>query len=107
MSLASETIVFMLVAINDYFKLPVAYYMVNKLKGTEKAKLLKTILCTLSENNIDVVSITFDGASSNIFMCEDLGARLKSNVIEDIVPYFVHPADESKRIYIYSTMLVI
>lgn len=58
-------------------------------------------MCTLYKKNIDIVSITFDGASSNISMCEELGAQLKSIEIEKIVPYFVHSADKSKRIYIF------
>lgn len=99
--LASEVLVFMLVAINQNFKLPIAYYFTDKLNGREKAKLLKTILCTLYEKNIDIVSITFDGAPSNMSMCEELGAYLKPIEIEKIIPYFVHPANESKRIYIF------
>lgn len=72
MPLASEVLVFMLVAINQNFKLPIAYYFIDKLNGLEKAELLKTILYTLYEKNINVVSITFDGASSNISMCQEL-----------------------------------
>ncbi|KYN27348.1 THAP domain-containing protein 9, partial [Trachymyrmex cornetzi] len=63
--------------------------------------LLKTVLCALYEKNVDVVSITFDGASSNISICEELGARLKPIDIEDIVPYFAHPNNEHKRISIF------
>lgn len=98
--LASEVLVFMLVAINQNFKLPIAYYYTDKLSGREKAKLLKNILCTLYEKNLDVVSITFDGASSNISMCQELGAYLRTE-IEEIKPYFDHPIDKSKRIYIF------
>ncbi|KYN08274.1 THAP domain-containing protein 9 [Cyphomyrmex costatus] len=90
-----------LVAINDKFKLPIAYYFTDQLNGHEKAKLLKTALCALYENNIDVVSITFDGAASNISMCQELGAHLKSTDIENNVPYFDHPTNECKRIRIF------
>jgi len=99
--LASEVLVFMIVAINHNFKLPIAYYFINKLTSSEKANLLKTILCTLYEKNIDVVSITFDEASTNISMCEKLGAHLNSFKIDVIVPYFVHPANKFKRIRIF------
>lgn len=34
-------------------------------------------------------------------MCEELGARLKQTDIENIIPYFFHPADNSKRIHIF------
>jgi len=53
------------------------------------------------EKNIDIVSITFDGASTNISMCEKLGAHLNSFKIDEIVPYFVHPANKFKRIRIF------
>jgi len=53
------------------------------------------------KKNIDVISITFDGASSNISMCEELSAHLKPTDIENITPYFAHPADKRKRIYIF------
>jgi len=100
-ALANEVLAFILVAINHRFKLPIAYYFTEKLNGHEKAKLLKTVLCALYEKNIDVISITFDGASSNIFMCEELDAHVKSTDIENITPYFAHPADKRKRIYIF------
>lgn len=42
--LASEVLVFMLVAINQNFKFPIAYYFADKLNGREKANLLKTFI---------------------------------------------------------------
>lgn len=36
-----------------------------------------------------------------IYQCEELGARLKQTDIENIKPYFVHPANKSKHIYIF------
>lgn len=66
--LASEVLVFMLVAINHSFKIPVTYYLSDHLSGREKGQLLTIILCKLFENYIDITSITFDGASSNISM---------------------------------------
>lgn len=99
--LASEVLVFMLVAINHNFKMPVAYYLTDHLSDREKGQLLTTILCKLFENNIDITSRTFDGAPSNISMCEELGARLRQTDIENIIPYFLHPANKLKRIYIF------
>lgn len=58
----------------------------------EKAKLFNNILCILYEKQINVVSITFD---------EILDAQLNQTTVEQILPYFIHPVDESKRIYIF------
>lgn len=74
------------------------FYLIESLNGKEKAKLLNNILCILHEKKINVVSITFDGATSNIAMCEVLGAQLKH---VNIVSYFYHPVDKSKHIYIF------
>ncbi|KYN14927.1 THAP domain-containing protein 9, partial [Trachymyrmex cornetzi] len=60
----------------------------------------KVIKSHFMKKNVDVVNITFDGASLNIYMCEKLGARLKPIDIEDIVPYFAHSNNEHKRISI-------
>jgi len=99
--LATQVLVVMLVCINDHFKIPIAYYFIHSLNGREKTNLISNILCELYKHNIDVVSITFDGAPSNISMCEILGAQLKECHVEKLVPYFTHPADESKRIRIF------
>lgn len=89
---------FLLVVTNQHFKLPIAYYFTDRLNSREKAKLLKTILYTLYNKSINVVSITFNGAPSNISMCEEMGARLKHVKIEEIKPFFVHLAEECKLI---------
>lgn len=105
--LANQALVFMLVCINSHFKIPIAYYLIHALNGREKANLISNILCVLYKHTIDVVSITFDGASSNIAMCEALGAQLKQIDVKKLVPYFTHPADKFKRIFVYFMMHVI
>jgi len=97
--LATQAFV-MLVCINNHFKIPIAYYLIQSLNGREKVNLICNILCGLYKHNIDVVSIIFDGASSNISICEILGAQLKECHVEKLV-YFTHPVDESKRIRIF------
>lgn len=101
LTLATQALVFMLVCVNNHFKVPIAYYFINSLHGTAKANILTNILCVLYEEQIDVRSITFDGLSSNITMCGILGAQLKHINIDEIVPYFTHPSDKSKRVYIF------
>ena len=53
----------MVVALNDHFKSPVAYYFINGLGGEERATITKEILSTLHDNEMTVRSLTFDGTS--------------------------------------------
>lgn len=78
----------MIVAVNAYFKTPVAYYFSNYLPGQKKAELLCDILCALAEKNIDVCNITFDGASTNIKMVETLDTNISEN---DMMGTIMHP----------------
>ena len=87
--MATNAIVFMLVCINSYFKSPVGYYFINSLTGEEKSNILKDILWKCYEKDIDIRNVTFDGASSNLGMVEQLGARINDN---DMKYYFNKPA---------------
>lgn len=92
---ATQVLLFM------FFKIPIAFYLIKSLNGIEKANLLNNILRVLYEKEINVISVTFDGAASNIAMSEILGAKLKQINVESIVPYFYHPINKDKRIYIF------
>jgi Transposase protein len=63
---AKEALVFLLVAINGRWKIPFAYYLIARLSGTEKAAIVVGILEAVHETGVRVVSLTFDGAHSNI-----------------------------------------
>lgn len=83
---ANYALVFMVTCIN-HFKIPVAYYFIHSLNGAERANLLKQCLIVLHEVNIHIVSVTVDGAASNISML-NMGANLSIN---NLVSYFSHP----------------
>lgn len=99
---ATNALVFMIVAINGFFKTPVAYYLVNSISGTKKGELLCDILCALHEKNIEVYNITFDGASTNIKMMETLGTNIRE---DNMVGTILHPI--KKKILLLCLMLVI
>lgn len=67
--LAKNTLVFLVSGINESFKIPVAYFLVNKLKTDEKAALTNHILNKLSAIGVKVIAMTFDGDPTNISMC--------------------------------------
>lgn len=80
---------FLLVAINYFFKVPIAYFLVNVSCAQEKADLVIRILEFIHGTGIMVTSSTFDGAITNLNMAR----ILKGNFDEpnDFKTYFSHP----------------
>lgn len=87
---ANYALVFMLVALNGHFKTPVAYYFIHSLASDERANITRQILLFLHEYGIsDVCALTFDGASTNISMVEELGCKVRN---DEENTFFQHPA---------------
>ncbi|KAH8034776.1 hypothetical protein HPB51_002190 [Rhipicephalus microplus] len=74
---AANACVFMIVGINVRFKMPVGYFLIDSLTGAERAELAKQCIEKLALVKAEVVSPTFDGASSNFTMARCLGAQLR------------------------------
>ena len=74
--MAKEAFVFMVVGINDSFKLPVGYFLIDGLGSIERANLVNQCLTRLHGSGVDVASLTFDGAASNLAMIKNLGCNL-------------------------------
>ena len=89
--LAKEALVFIVVAVNDHFKLPVGYFFINGLGALEKSNLIKQCLMKLSDVGVKVVSLTFDGAASNLAMCHHLGCDLNDANSPTFNTAFEHP----------------
>lgn len=97
--LAKNALVFMAVAVNGSWKIPVGYFLIKNLTGSERANLLKICLELLNETGATVQSITFDGAPVNIAMCNSLGANFNYDSVH-FKPYFYHPITDKKN-YIF------
>lgn len=74
--IATECFVFMLVAINESWKIPVGYFLCNHLNSSQKSELIQQCLNLINKTGIKVVSLTFDGCASNINMSKLLGCDL-------------------------------
>jgi len=83
--LAREALVFLLVALNSNWKIPVGYFLMNGTTAVEKSNLVTTCLQNLNDTGVIIKSLTFDGAASNISMVKILGANLPTK------PSFKHP----------------
>lgn len=86
---AKEALVFMLVALNQSWKIPIGYFLLNGLSGVEKSNLVKQGLSFLHESGVIVSSLTFDASASNVSMAKSLGANF--NNVNSLKTSFCHP----------------
>jgi len=92
MPLAKEALTFMVVGFNHCFKLPVGYFLIAGLGGTERANLVNQCLSRLHDAGVVVVSLTFDGCAANMAMVNNLGCNF--NVLSsEFKTSFRHPCD--------------
>lgn len=94
---ATEAIVFMLVAVNGHWKIPVGYFLVNGLAAPEKANLVNKCLEFVHQPGLIISSLTFDGTATNLRTCRILGANFDTRNMES---YFMHPKTK-KRVHIF------
>lgn len=91
-SIASESFVFMLMCLNERWKIPVGYFLVNHLNSSQKHELINQCLSLLFKTGVKVISFTFDGCSSNINMARQLGCNLN---IKSLKSNFEHKLDNN------------
>jgi len=77
---ATEALFFMLVSLNGKWKLPVAYFLVNKPSGKVQGELINTALRLTDEKGIRVRGVTFDGAASNLSAARYLAKQASQNL---------------------------
>lgn len=88
LSAAKEALVFLFVALNERWKLPIGYFLIHRLNAESKANLIITALKIVHDTGAEVVSVTCDGAANNIAAMNILGANLKW---PDLKVSFEHP----------------
>lgn len=98
-TVAKFALVFMINGINDFIQLPIAYYFVNSTVGSDKKYLIKQIIQQITDCDVEVCNITFDGFSSNTKMCSLPGADVANEDASKIKPYFT--LNDSKVYVIY------
>lgn len=86
---AGNALVFLVNAINGNFKIPIAYYLTDSSTADIQANIVKEILLLLSEIDADVISLSFDGARTNIKTAKLLGAEI--NNAAQLDGSFKHP----------------
>jgi len=76
---AKEALVFIVVAINEAWEIPVGYFLINHINSSQKAELVNRCIDLLSKTGVTIVSLTFDGCPTNINMMKILGCSLNAN----------------------------
>lgn len=92
---ATNALVFLAVSLNGHWKVPVGYFLIDSLTGSERVNLLKKALLLIYNTGSKVFSITFDGAPTNLNMCTHLGANFNF-FGPNFKPWFKHPASDDK-----------
>ncbi|KAF0696485.1 THAP domain-containing protein 9 [Aphis craccivora] len=73
---AKNALVFLVVGLNGYWKIPVGYFLIDGLTGIERGNLLAKAIDLITETGVNLQSVTFDGASVNLSMCTSLGTSI-------------------------------
>ncbi len=94
---AKDALVFMVVSLNESWKVPCGYFFMDGLSGAERANLVKVCIQRLHDVGVKVISLTCDGPSCHLSMLSTLGATLKPS---NMIPYFPHPQNKKEKIYV-------
>jgi hypothetical protein len=94
---AKGALVLMVVAINDSWKIPVAYFLIDGMTGEERANIISECLHRLHATGVRTVSLTCDGPSCHFSMLRALGATLDVNNMRSS---FAHPADPTQLVHV-------
>ena len=95
--IAKDALVFMVVGVNETWKVPVGYFFIDGLSGKERANLVKLCIKKLHDVGVEVISLICDGPSCHFAMLRELGASMSP---PNLKPYFTHPLDKKKRVYV-------
>ncbi|KAE9524080.1 hypothetical protein AGLY_015445, partial [Aphis glycines] len=81
LDIAKECFVLMAVSINENWKLPIGYFLVSNLNSSQKSELIKHALTLLQQTGISIISLTFDGCTTNLTTAKLLGCNFNINIL--------------------------
>lgn len=83
---------------SQLWRVPVAYFYVNRLTSAEKANVIRECILRLHSIGSIVLSITCDISFSDKTLLNSLGVSFE--LLPHICPYFVHPGDALLRVHV-------
>jgi len=98
LKVANECLVFLVVSINENWKLPIGYFLAHSLNSAQKVVLVRHALHVLSNTGINIISLTFDGCSSNITAAKLLGCNF---TIDALNTPFAFEYEDTKIVAIF------
>jgi len=101
--LVKNSLVFLIVGMNGYWKLSIGYFLIDGLNGQERGNLLKIAIDIINNTGAHLHSITFDGAYSNGKMCSNLGASFDIN--DELSFSFENPYKD-EPIYVFMMLAI-
>lgn len=84
--LANHAFVFMIVGVNDCFKIPIGYFLIKSLCGEERANLVLEALKQIENFDLRVLAVTCDGPHVHFKMMKELGCGIEN--VHNLNPYF-------------------
>ncbi|KAM7294818.1 hypothetical protein ISCGN_024323 [Ixodes scapularis] len=92
---AKHALVFLAVAVNRNWKIPLGYALIDGLDGNARANLVREYIIKLKDAGAKCISVTCDGTNCNITMLTALGVRFA----QPMKSWFTHPSDPTSRVH--------
>ena len=80
--MVKDALVFMVVSLNDAWKVPCGHFFIDGLSGKERANLVKVCTQRLHDAGVRVTSLTCDGPSCHLSMLRELGFSIDLSNME-------------------------
>ncbi|KAG0428157.1 hypothetical protein HPB47_024867 [Ixodes persulcatus] len=92
---AKHVLVFLAVAVNKSWKIPLGYALIHGLDGSIRANIVRQYITKLEEAGAECISVTCDGTNCNISMLTALGVCFAP----PLRSWFPNPSDPSRKVY--------
>lgn len=89
--IAKEAFVFLVVAVNSNWKIPVGYFLTDGLNSEQHSNLILTCLKLVHDTSVNIISLIFDRLCTNINMAKLLGCNFD---LKNLKTTFPHPVTE-------------
>lgn len=90
--IAKEALVYCVTYINQSWKIPITYFMINGITSEQKKNLTLQCLQALQESGMLIIALTCDGLSSNLTMLQSLGCSFSIGALQTS---FKHPSSDT------------
>lgn len=95
---AKDALVLLVVPLNDTWKLPIAFFLINGMGAQAKKNLILDALVRLHEVGVKISSVTLDGPAEHLAAANSLGAVMTMG--EASKPYFPHPIANQPNVHV-------